>query len=496
MTAGLQVSRLINVNVNLEPAAAQFPSVTTAMFIGDSNVIDVQERYRSYANINDVATDFGTSAPEYLAALLFFSQEPHPEQLYIGRWAHTATAGLLICGALTATEQLITAWNGIADGSFHITVDGGGPVSVTACDFTATLNMNGVATEINTRLAAAAAGATVAWNGSEFVFTSATTGAASTVAYLTVGAGGTDIHSQLKGTLATGADEVNGIIAETALACVQIMDNLPINFYMLMFASPDIVDADHLAIAAYIESDSIQHIYALTTNEATALSASSTADIGYQLQQLKYQRTCYQWSSTTLYAIASLLGKAATVDYESFNTTITMMYKQEPGVIPELLLSTQANSLNGKNYSYYATFTNGIPIIVNGTMANGFFFDEIQGADWMVNQVQTDLFNLLFQTPTKIPQTNAGVHQLVTTVQNSLAQGVTNGQIGPGVWAFDGFGTLKKGDFLENGFYVFAPPIQTQPDADRLARKSPLITCAVIFAGAVQTVAVLINVQR
>lgn len=496
MTAGLQVSRLIDVNVNLEPAGAQFPSVTTALFIGSSDVINVNERYRSYGNLSEVADDFSESDPEYISAALFFGQSPSPEQLYIGRWAETATAGLLIGGTLSTTEQLIATWTVITNGEFKITEDGGAATNVTCGTFAGQTNLNGIATVINTALAGATLTVTVAWNGSQFVFTSGTTGAASAVAFLTAPTGGTDIHSLLKGTAATGATTVNGIIAESPLACVEIMDNQPFSFYMLMFASVTLINSQIEAVAAYIEGDATPHIYALTVQDPNAVVASNTTDIGYILQQLEYERTCYQYSSTSPYAVASMLGRAATVDYEAQNSTITLMYKSEPGVTPELLLSSQASSLDGKNYSYYATFNNGIPIIVNGTMADGLFFDDVQGADWMVAQVQTDLFNVLYQTLTKIPQTDAGVHVLTTTVEASLSVGLSNGQIGPGVWAFNGFGNLKPGQYLEKGFYVYAPSVATQSSANRNQRKSPTIQAAVIFAGAIQKVAVIINVQR
>ncbi|HEY5084253.1 MAG TPA: DUF3383 domain-containing protein, partial [Rhizomicrobium sp.] len=479
MTAGLQVSRLIQVGVNLEPAAAQFPSVTSCMIIGDSNVINVMQRYRSYSNIADVATDFGTNAPEYLAAVLFFGQNPQPQQLYIGRWARVATAGLLIGGILTPTQALIGAWSGIANGSFHITEDGTGAISVTICDFTAAGNLNAVATEINTRLAAAGATATCAWSAAtnQFTFTSGTTGGASTVAYLTAGAGGTDISAQLKGTLATGATEVNGIAAETALAALILLDDM-LQFYMVTYASsaePD--QASDLAIAAYVEADATPHIFAITVQDTAALDAASTEDIGYQLHVLDYLRTCYQYSSTNAYAICSMLGRAATVDFEAQNSTITLMFKSEPGVTPEVLTGSQADALNDKNYSYYATFNNGIPIIVNGTMAaTDFYFDDIQGTDALVAQIQTDMFNVLHQTPTKIPQTDAGTHVLTTTASGSCAVFLNNGQLGPGVWTFNGVGAVAKGDYLEKGYYVFAPSIASQSPADRLARKSVPIT--------------------
>ena len=494
---GLAVSRLINVSVNLSPSAAQFPSVTSSLCIGSSDVIDVLERWREYANIDEVAINFGTTAPEYYDAELFFEQDPKPEQLFIGRWAATATHGLLICGALSTTEQLIATWDAIADGGFKVAIDGGAVTAVTNLVFTGLTNLNAVATEINTRMAAAGLAATCSWNGQQFVFQSTATGAGKGVSALTAAASGdTDISAMLKGTVGTLQSIVPGIAAESALTAFTIIENM-LQFYMVRYATPEIVSADYLAIAAYVEADATPHIFSLTTQDPNAVVAAATTDIGYELHQLQYQRTNYQYSSTSLYAVASFQGRAATVDYTASNSAIDLMYKQEPGVVPENLTSSQANSLDTKQYSYYATFNNSIPIIVNGTMAaTDFYFDDIQNADWMVAQVQTDLFNVLFQTPTKIPQTDAGVHVLVTTVSQSLAQGINNGVIGPGTWDFNGFGTLAKGQYLESGYYVWAPSVSTQSPANRSARKAPTIQAAVLFSGAVQKVGVLINVQR
>ena len=76
MSGGLPVARYISTTVNLAPSAAQANNVNTAMVIGDSNVIDVGQRYRIYNTLNQVAADFGTTAPEYLAAALFFRRRP------------------------------------------------------------------------------------------------------------------------------------------------------------------------------------------------------------------------------------------------------------------------------------------------------------------------------------------------------------------------------------------------------------------------------------
>lgn len=158
--AGLSVNDVVNVQVSLSPIAAATRNFGNLLLLGSSDIIDVSERLRLYTSLSSIAADFGTDAPEYDAATLFFSQSPTPLQLYVGRWASDATSGLLHAGLLTATQQLPASWTGIDDGSMSITIDGT-VRTLTGLDFSAVTNMNGVAAIID---AALSAWATCIWN--------------------------------------------------------------------------------------------------------------------------------------------------------------------------------------------------------------------------------------------------------------------------------------------------------------------------------------------
>ena len=71
-TQQLPVSRVVNVTVSLAAASAALRNFGSCLILGAADVIDTEERLRSYASIDDVAADFGTSALEYQAAALFF----------------------------------------------------------------------------------------------------------------------------------------------------------------------------------------------------------------------------------------------------------------------------------------------------------------------------------------------------------------------------------------------------------------------------------------
>lgn len=492
MGTGLPISRLINVSVNLAPKAAQFPNLSTLLVLGTSAVIDAVERLRNYSSLAAVAADFGTMAQEYLSAVLWFEQRPSPTTLTIGRWLNAASHGQLIGGALSAAHQLASFWAAIGDGSIRVTVDGGSLQTLTNIDFTGATNMNGVAAIID----AAIAGATVVWNSvySRFEITSASTGTGSTIA-VQAGLTGTDITSP--GALIAGvggAYVANGLAAESALAAVTLFDNqFSTQFYGLTI--PSATSDDHLAVAAYIEADAISHFYGVSTEDAGSISSVSTTDIGYLLKQQNFRRTAWQYSSSNAYAVVSLLGRILTTNWQANNTAITLMYKQEPGITAETLTETQIDALEAKNGNVFVTYNNDTAIIEQGKCASGDYIDSVIGIDWLRGQIQTNLYNLLYQSPSKIPQTDAGNHQLATGIEAACQQGVVNGLLGPGVWNSNGFGQIEAGDFLSKGFYVYTPPITSQSQADREQRKSVPFQVAAKLAGAVHTADVIVDVN-
>lgn len=713
MTTTLSINRLINVDVVLAPAAALAQDLSTLLVLTAEDVIDVVERIRTYTTLADVATAFGTDSIAYQCALLWFSQAPQPDQIKIGRWAETATAGLLVGAPLTAAQMVMSLWTAISSGGINLTIDGTAR-NLTALDFTAQTNLNGVATVINNALGA---NGDCEWNGTNFIITSPTTGAGayatgtltldtnpaygvqasgtiqltgnpangntvviqgttvtfvsgtpsgnqvqiagsaaltsaalqafleasadsnlalfvyntisdtttatvrafgtggnsytltkvganitvsgatfsggvaadtfaingttvtfvnvttsgnkvvvgatanataanmqtflaasadtalddctysttdnvvtitaaaagtagnsialaessshitksaatllgglqpSTVAFATAGAG-TDISSMMATrSTSSGAYTADGVAAETADECVALFDaQYGQTWYAVSI--PEAADGDQLLVADYIEAATNKHILGVSTQEAGVISAASTTDMAYLLSAAGYKKTLCQYSSNNAYSVCSLLGRALTVDYDGNNTVITLMFKQEPTITAENVTATQIDALEAKNCNIFVAYNNSTSIIEPGKMCSGDFIDEITGVDWMAVALQTALYNLLYTSTTKIPQTDAGNHLLVVTVEAVCAQAVANGLLAPGVWNSGGFGTLYQGDFMPKGFYVYAPPIASQSQAAREARQSVSIQIAAKLAGAVHTVDITLNVSR
>jgi len=125
--------------------------------------------------------------------------------------------------------------------------------------------------------------------------------------------------------------------------------------------------------------------------------------------------------------------------------------------------------------------------------------DDVYNLISYVDACETSGFNFLRGTSTKIPQTTPGMNSLVDNFEKVSRQYVRAAFIAPGTWLSpDSFGDQQT--FLrnieQNGFYWLAGPLPEQSQADRDARKSTVIQHAIKFAGAIESVDVVINFNR
>ncbi len=383
MEKGLPLNRITNVTVTLSARAAQGRNFGSMLILGDSTIIPIAERLRAYSSPDDIGDDFGVDSEEYKAAVIWFSQQPQPTLVYVGRWVKT-----LETGEAGEVETLLEAVNALMDYN--------------------------------------------AWYG---------------------------LHLAVP-----EADYPN--------------------------------DADIITVSAAIEASTVSRIFGITTAEATILDAATTTDLASKLKAAKYSRTFIQYSTSSRYAALSAFARAFTVDFTGSNTTITLKFKQEPGITYETLGTSQANNLEAKNCNVYVYYENDTAILEQGVMSNGDFFDERHGLDWLQNAVQTADFNTLYTSTTKIPQTDAGTTTRIANIELVLDKAVQNGLFAPGKWTGGPMGQLNTGDMLTKGYYTWAENVDDQLQVDREARKGVPIQVAGKLAGAVHYGSVAITVVR
>ena len=194
---------------------------------------------------------------------------------------------------------------------------------------------------------------------------------------------------------------------------------------------------------------------------------------------------------------AAFASRGLSVNYEGQNSTITMTYKDLAGVpvdtnISESILNT-CQSLGADVYCS----VEGLAKVLSFKQG-GLYFDELANQIWLRTAVQRAVANVLFTTRNKIPQTTQGVASLVNAINGVLNQGIINGMLAPGEWnSSDTFGVLE--DFHRcirtYGYYVYFTPIAQQTQADREARKCPVISIAAKQAGAIEHANIMIYLE-
>ena len=519
----LSVKRVVNVTIVTSPMAAQRRGFGTLCILGDSETLG-SEYYRSYTGIEQVTEDFGADAPETLCATAYYSQSPKPTSLMIARWNNKPSAGYLQGGTIGKDISALTA---VSDGSFKVTFDGSDEVSVTSLDFTSAESLQDIADIIT---AALGENGKASVKQKAIVITSASVGTISQVSVASAADSGTDVSALLKLTEATGAKATAGKqITETVNEAVsRILADFGRAFYGLTLATKtEVSDNDYLEIAQSIEAASASHIFGITLTDpdlpdtsyldtaepallgsavvGEAKASGSDADLASKIKQGKYERTFMAYATyvegdsayrLNPYLAASIMGRAFTVNFTGSNTTITLKFKQAPSIQPTDLTETQATNLEQRNINVYAIYENDTYIIEQGVMASGTFIDERHGLDWLQNAIETEIYNALYQSQTKIGQSDDGMDLLVAANEKALIQAKNNNLIGPGVWNGDSFGDLKTGDTLPNGYYIYRQSVNEQSQSDREARKGTLIQDAIKLVGAVHSQDVQVNVNR
>lgn len=317
----------------------------------------------------------------------------------------------------------------------------------------------------------------------------------SSVGYATTGSG-TDISAQLHLTSSTSIALIGGYDAETPVQCAAVMANMSAAWYGLMFqASVQPTDNQNLAVSDFIEALDLRRIFGVTITNSNVLSALVENDLASLMKAAAYRQSFCQYSQNA-YAIASFFGRAFSVNFNANRSTITLMFKQEPGVTGEDLTENQALVLKNKRCNVFVQYVNDTVIIQYGVMSGPAFFDEIHGLDWLQNAIQTACYNVLYTSTTKVPQTDAGVNQLTNAIGGACEAAVNNGLVAPGIWNAAGFGTLLTGQYLKTGYYIYAQPIALQSQSDRETRAAPPIQVAVKLAGAIQSLDVIVDVNR
>ncbi len=451
----------------------------------ETGVIERSERIRSYNNLDGVTTDWPSNSEVVAAATSYFSQQPKPTSLKVSTRYETDQAAQLRGGSVVDNATNLALFTAIIDGSFTISIDGASQ-DITALNFSADTDLSEVADAIQTALQAVATGgftaATCTHTNGRFLINSGTTGILSLISFLTLvsPATGTDISSLLQMQQGEGI-KADGIVGETITASLDAIQNVNTDWYGLVFTKEirdaAIVNTEDAVKAAAAWTEARVKIFGNTSNDLDVLDSVTTNDIASELKTLNYRRVMTTFSSfVNEYPSTSILGRAFTVNFSQANSTITLKFKQMPGITVEALTQNEKTVLDSKNANALIT-VGASDMFAESFMANGVFFDEVHGVDFLQNAIETNVFGYLLTRPTKVPYTDKGTAAIEQQVIKALDESVQNGLIAPG--------TTIDGEFLPNGYKTTLIPVADVNPSDKTARDYPGLSFVVIGAGAI-----------
>ena len=463
----IPLSMIVNVGVTVSPTPLALAGFGQLLFVSPeaNTVIDETEVVRTYSSMEGVATDFPTGEIN-AAATSYYAQSPTPLTFMVGGVYGSETSGELEGGATGSLVEL----QALTDVSFTINVDGV-DVAVASADFSGAADFAGIATILQTNIPNTVVG--YVEESATFLITSDSVGVGSSIGFA-VGAEAVPFGL----TVDDGGILTEGSGVDTPAEALTKIDDVNNTDYGIVLDRQYRDSPEAIAVAAWCQART--KIFFNTTNDVLTLDMTDDTCVAAQLKASASGRTLTNYSSTPeQYPSASIAGRAFTVNFEGTNTTITLKFKLEPGITVEELTPSQLAALEDKNANAFMD-VGGVSMYSDSRMADGGWFDTVHGTDWLQNRIQTDVFNLLYTSPTKIPYTDEGVNRVVNAVNGALAQGVNNGLIAPGKTA--------AGDYLATGYLVTAVPVADVSPSDKGNRIYQGIGFEAVGAGALQNI--------
>lgn len=477
----------------------------TVLILTDEQPVNVLDGdYVLARTATSIGQAFGTESTTYKMANAIFAQNPNilngDGYVVVAPYLANAVLSPATSGTLTTVDlsSKLAALIQVENGDLKITVDGGTAETITGLNFTSAETLQEVASIINNELT----GVTIEVINDAFVFTSDTTGITSSVALSAASGTGTDLYgsSYLNGAAATteaGTAEVTGL-ETTAGAITRLAGQV---YTQGILTTRDIADSEAEAASNVVEAMP-NNILFVTAVDTSALNAGGLFDKiknNKQTRKLLYLNgttTGVKRSNAKLFA-AAFASRGLSVNYNGSNSTITMTYKDLTGVPVDTNISeTILAKCEAVGADVYCSIE-GLAKVISFKQG-GLYFDELTNQIWLRTTIERTVANVLFTTRSKIPQTTQGVNTLVNAIYTVLNQAVINGMCAAGTWnSSDTFGVLE--DFHRGirtfGYYVYYTPIAEQSQADREARKCPVISIAVKCAGAIEHANIMIYIE-
>ena len=475
--------------------ASSVPSVLSAAGAGiDLAALIVSENaaiplggVMSFASAAAVGSFFGLTSPEYQMAEIYF-QGPNnatltPSTLYFGGYQPAAVGAWLRSGSLASmTLTQLQALTGT------LTIDiNGTPNTSASIVLSAATSFSNAAAIIQAAFTSPDFTVTYDTQRAAFLFTSSTTGAASTSTYAT----GT-LAAGLNLTQATGAVLSQGGAALTPATAMPLYQAASSKWASFSTTWEPVL-ADKEAFSLWTSQQNDAYVFAGYDSDAQAIVANTTETWAYNINQANESGSICIYGNATHAAAA--LSWMASLNFDQRNGRSTLKFQSFSGLAPYVTDGGQAAILEANGYNYYgdfATSTQDFQFFSPGSISGAW-----KWADSYVNQIKFNsaLQEALITLETNvgsIPYTTDGYSLIHAALADPIAAALNFGTIRAGVTLSqsqvqelaNAIGIDVSQTIQSTGWYL---NIQPASAAVRAARTSPPMTLYYTDGGSVQS---------
>ena len=263
-------------------------------------------------------------------------------------------------------------------------------------------------------------------------------------------------------------------------------------FYGFCFTD-DVTSAESLAVAALVEATKLPTVFFVDTDSDDVLTVNQS-NFALSLKSGNYERTVCFYSKDKNVDVAAL-GLFCGLNTMKLNSAYTFSYKTLSAITADNLSDTQIDNAKSYNCNVYCSFGNRYNFTYPGITSGGAHIDEVYFIDVARFLIQQYVLSGIVGTR-KVPQTEAGVGQLISFIFNACNELANIGFIASGIWKGEDVIDLHYGDAVNNGFNIQAGTIASQSAADRAARVSPPIYVCLLSAGAIEYVVINVYVNE
>lgn len=443
----ISISDIINVQIAVAPNAVATDGFGPLLFMSKEFVpVAGESVVRTYSSLKEVQNDFPTGEI-YNAATAWYGQKPTPKTMHVGAVTQSTTTPAT-ASSLTGKTAVLADLKLITAGTLTMSVNGVS-VSLSALDFSGAADLDAIVTILQTAFTAATTNVNkviVGQSAGKFSITTVLTGSKTAVSLASgTAAVALKIDSAASPAIVQGKDAMSiSVDLNNAVKTKK-------KFFYVGVERSFRKTPQQIETARWCQASN--KVFGWADNDPNILLPQTTNSFA-EAKTAQLQNTICVFDASENgdeYPELSILARAATVNFNVANSVIILAFKKGPGITVADLDSGELAALRSYNGNAFIDAEDNV-IFMDGKMADGTWFDTVQGVAWLTSQVQVNVFNLFNQSVTKIPWTDTGVAMVNQKVMLALELAKTNGLIAAG---YD-----NEGTFYPDGYKVISTPLE------------------------------------